>query len=267
MDENNRRTAKRRHYSTQCIDADIQIWPEAAVPTLYHNSEIFLDAVNQGFSDTNIFTGILFDEESSYEVYNSIIGLGKAEGRYFKQKLVPFGEYVPFEDQLRGLIDFFNLPNSVIRRGPYLPNALQATRSDGSRYIIAPFICYEVVYPDFVADNAKDAELLFTISNDAWFGKSAGPHQHFEMVRMRALENQKDLIRSTNTGISAIVNYRGEISLRAEQFIKTSVTGKVELRQGQTPFNRFGSTPIILLCILLCASSALIRMRTIQGER
>ena len=247
-------------------DADIQIWPEAAIPTLYHNSERFLDAVNQGFSNTNIFTGILFDEESSYEVYNSIIGLGKAEGRYFKQKLVPFGEYVPFEDQLRGLIDFFNLPNSVIRRGPYLPNALQATRTDDSHYIIAPFICYEVVYPDFVASNAKDAELLFTISNDAWFGKSAGPHQHFEMVRMRALENQKDIIRSTNTGISAIVNHRGEITVSAEQFIKTSVTGKVELRQGQTPFNRFGSTPILSLCILLCALSALVRIRTAQRE-
>jgi apolipoprotein N-acyltransferase len=243
---------------------DIQIWPEAAIPSLYHDSDHFLTEVDYQFRDTNIFTGVLYDEQQSFQVYNSVTGLGRADGTYFKQKLVPFGEYVPFEDQLRGLIDFFDLPNSVIRRGPYRPNILQAKSKNNHSFIVVPFICYEVVYPDFVTDNAKQAELMITISNDAWFGDSAGPYQHFEMARMRALENGKYLVRATNTGVSAIIDHRGRIQNIAEQFVRSSVTGTVQLRRGSTPFSHFGSIPTLLLCgLILCL--CLINQR--QGHR
>src|SRR5690606_3396032 len=117
--------------------------------------------------------------------HNSIAVVGTAhdDGVYHKQKLVPFGEYVPFQNLLRGLIPFFDLPMSSFTPGhPSQPN-LHALGHD-----IAPFICYEILYPDLVATRSVGADVLLTISNDAWFGTSAGPHQHFQMTRLRALE-------------------------------------------------------------------------------
>ena len=239
--------------SSQHWDKDIQIWPEAAIPSLLNNVRSFTDDIDEKAENTqtHIFSGVLYDNEDPYEVYNSIVGLGLAEGTYFKQKLVPFGEYVPFEDQLRGLIQFFDLPNSVIRRGPFRKDALSAKTRQGYDYIVAPFICYEVVYPDFVAKNSRDASLLLTISNDAWFGDSIGPLQHFEMVRMRALENQKYMLRATNTGVSGIINEEGQVLAVSEQFIETTLSGFVELREGVTPYAKTGSTPLLALCFLI----------------
>lgn len=240
-------------------DKDIQVWPEAAIPSVYSHVHPFTWDINNKARDTqtHIFSGVLYDNDEPYEVYNSIIGLGLGEGTYFKQKLVPFGEYVPLEKQLRGLIDFFNLPNSVIRAGPFHPQALSAKTKSGYEYSVAPFICYEVVYPDFVAKNTADSSLLLTISNDAWFGESNGPLQHFEMVRMRALENQKYMLRATNTGVSGIIDEQGQVLNISEQFVATSIHGFVELREGSTPFSRTGSLPIILICFFSFAIALL----------
>ena len=237
--------------------SDIQVWPEAAIPSLYHDIQFYIDDVQNRATNTqtNVISGVLYDNQEPFEIYNSIIGIGSASGVYFKQKLVPFGEYVPLEDYLRGVIAFFDLPNSIIRRGPYRSNAITAKTQTNHNYIVAPFICYEVVYPDFVAANSADADLLVTISNDAWFGRSIGPHQHLEMVRMRALENQKYFARSTNTGISAIINHHGKITLSSKQFVQDVITGTVELRTGQTPFTILGSYPIILFCFAICIFS------------
>lgn len=243
--------------------SDIQLWPEAAIPSLYHDMQLYIDDVQSRAeaSNTNVISGVLYDNQAPFEVYNSIIGMGSASGVYFKQKLVPFGEYVPLEDYLRGIIAFFDLPNSVIRRGPYRPNAISAKTLSDYSYTVAPFICYEVVYPDFVAANSAQADLLVTISNDAWFGNSIGPHQHLEMVRMRALENQKYFARSTNTGISAIIDHKGNITASGQQFVKDVVTGTVELRSGKTPFVILGSYPIILFCFAVCILSYLLKRR------
>jgi len=245
-------------------DKDIQIWPEAAIPSVYNSVRSFTDDIDRKAqsSQTNVFSGVLYDKVDSNEVYNSIIGIGTANGTYFKQKLVPFGEYVPFEEQLRGLINFFDLPNSVILRGPFRKKALSAQTKLGENYIVAPYICYEVVYPDFVASLAGDSELMLTISNDAWFGKSSGPLQHFEMVRMRALENQKYMLRSTNTGVSGIIDEKGKVLVVSEQFKETAIEGFVELRQGETPFSKFGSKPILaLISFILIITLVLSRNR------
>ena len=242
-------------------DADIQVWPEAAIPSLYHDVADYADEVDERArqQQTNIYSGVLYDDLASGAIYNGIIGLGLAEGLYFKQKLVPFGEYVPFEKQLRGLIEFFDLPNSVIQIGPYRPHALHGVNSEGLPYETAAFICYEVVYPDFVAANSRDAAFLLTISNDAWFGDSIGPLQHFQMARMRALENGKAMIRATNTGISAIIDARGQVRSKTEQFQQTTLAGELNLRRGTTPFSRFGSSPILIICALMMSIGVALR--------
>ena len=114
---------------------------------------------------------------------------------------------------------------------------------------MAPFICYEVVYPDLVARAAKQADLLVTISNDSWFGNSIGPLQHLQMAQMRALENGRYMIRGTNNGVSAIINHRGQIVAQTPQFISTTLLGEVQLMLGDTAVSSFGSKPVIIGCV------------------
>ena len=123
------------------------------------------------------------DADGDSRYFNSITAVGNGSGTYYKQKLVPFGEYVPLQEYLRGLIGFFDLPMSDFVRGPEHQEPLLV-----KGYRVAPYICYEVVYPEFVADLAAQSQLLLTISNDTWFGKSIGPHQHLQMAQMRGLE-------------------------------------------------------------------------------
>lgn len=235
---------------------DLQLWPEAAIPAVYSQMEFFIESLDRRGKEQSsaIITGVLSDEDYDH-IYNSVIGLGTAEGIYHKQRLVPFGEYVPLENYLRGMIEFFNLPSSIIQRGPYLPEQLSVSTRDNQRYTLSPFICYEVVYPDLVVKNAKQAGVLATISNDAWFGHSAGPLQHFQMARMRAMEHRKFMLRSTNTGLSGIINPFGKVTASAEQFIHTSISGTIYVSSGLTPYARSGSWPIIALCfsLLFCA--------------
>jgi apolipoprotein N-acyltransferase len=234
-----------REASEPLLGHDILVWPEAAVPDYYQRARGFLDplARRASASETTLITGIPSRSPDGERHFNSIVALGHGSGVYHKQRLVPFGEYVPLERLLRGLIAFFDLPMSAFSPGPAGQPPLQA-----GTYRVAPFICYEVVYPDLVARSARRADLLITISNDSWFGDSIGPLQHLQMARMRALENGRFLIRGTNNGVSAIIDHRGEIVSRTEQFVSATLVGEVEVMLGNTPFGSFGSTPIIAAC-------------------
>lgn len=227
---------------------DWVIWPEAAIPLLYHHALEPLKRLGAqaNATDTVFITGILYDQPDDYKFYNSIIALGQGAGIAYKMRLVPFGEYVPLEKYLRGTIEFFNLPTSNIHPGPAYTNGLQTPEGE-----IAPSICYEVVYPDLVAERALTAQFLLTISNDAWFGHSIGPVQHFQMAQMRALETGRYMIRSTNNGISGIIDPKGNVLAQGGRFTREVLTGEVHAARGSTPFMLFGSRPTVLFCLLL----------------
>jgi len=152
---------------------------------------------------------------------------------------------VPMERLLRGTIAFFDLPMSQFTAGPEDQGTLRVDATP-----VAPFICYEVVYPDFVRQQSRAADLLITISNDTWFGDSAGPWQHFQMARFRAAELGKDLIRSTNDGVSAIIDWRGKVIVSTPQFTQAVVSGNVQPRTGETPFAVSGSLPVWVFSLI-----------------
>jgi apolipoprotein N-acyltransferase len=129
---------------------------------------------------------------------------------------VPFGEYVPLERWLRGLIDFFDLPMSDFS---VAATAARAPCSAGN-HRVAPLICYEVAYAGLAATSARNAELMVTISNDTWFGRSIGPLQHLQIARMRALENGRYVLRGTNNGVSAIIDHRGPHRRSAQRAVR-----------------------------------------------
>ncbi|WP_299490869.1 apolipoprotein N-acyltransferase [uncultured Shewanella sp.] len=238
-------------------DADLIIWPEAAIPAPEYLVEDFLSNANRvaNLNNSAILTGIISQQGDDF--YNSLIVLGNHNKKtqmqadyqgngvneYKKHHLLPIGEFVPFEALLRPLAPFFNLPMSSFARGAYQQPNLTALG-----YHILPAICYEIAFPEQVRANfSNDTNLLLTISNDAWFGRSNGPLQHMEIAQMRAVELGRPLLRATNTGVTAIVNEKGVITKKLPQFETGVLTAKVPLLTGMTPFAHWGEWPILLL--------------------
>lgn len=242
--------------------ADLIVWPETAVPILKEHAEGYLKMM-AGFAeqrDAALITGVPVRQpnaDGELRYYNGLTTAGDASGTYLKQKLVPFGEYVPLQDLLRGLIAFFDLPMSDFARGEAGQPLLQAKGLQ-----IAPYICYEVVYPEFAAGLAAQSDLLLTVSNDAWFGRSIGPLQHLQMAQMRALEAGRWMIRATNNGITVLIDPYGDITEQIPQFEQAVLHGQVTAMQGLTPYLRWRSWPLIAVCGLLLGW-ALIRRRAV----
>ena len=224
---------------------DLIVWPESALPGYLDQFRAEINRLGEAAASqgTALITGVPTRDGTGR--FNSIVALGNGYGEYRKQKLVPFGEYVPLEHWLRGVIAFFDLPMSQFTAG----RANQPLLTAGD-IKVAPFICYEVVYPDFVRANMRDAALMVTISNDTWFGASTGPWQHFQMARFRAVELGRDLVRSTNDGVSALIQADGQILATTSQFIQSVVTGTLQPRSGQTPFAITGSLPIWVFALI-----------------
>ena len=246
----NAQLALYRDMTLRSQPADIVVWPETAVPVLKDQAQGYIDMMGSFAADRHaaLITGVpvrqVVHQQRRY--FNGITVTGEGDGTYLKQKLVPFGEYVPLQDMLRGLIEFFNLPMSDFARGPDDQPLLQA-----KGYQIAPYICYEVVYPEFAAGLAARSDLLLTISNDTWFGTSIGPLQHLQMAQMRALEAGRWMIRATNNGVTALIDPFGKITTQIPQFQQAILYGEVVPMQQLTPYLQWRSWPLAIVCLLL----------------
>lgn len=237
-------------------DADIIIWPEAAVPAFEFEIASFLSNLDSAaaMNDSAVITGIVNQSEDK-KFYNSILTLGnKAQPgyrydmneRYHKHHLLPFGEFVPFESILRPLAPFFNLPMSSFSRGEFIQPNIEANGKQ-----MAPALCYEIIFNEQVRQNIDDdTDFILTLSNDAWFGRSIGPLQHMEIARMRALEFGKPVIRSTNNGVTAITDHMGRVIAEIPQFETGVLRAQVISTEGQTPFHFWGSWPLYLWVVL-----------------
>jgi apolipoprotein N-acyltransferase len=232
---------------------DLVIWPEAAIPMFYHEAVPYLETIqDKSLTAHSAFvTGIPYidpDEATrSLTFHNSIIAMGEGSGIYHKQRLVPFGEYIPFEGLLRGVIPFFDMPMSSFTEGHADQQPLRV-----QNLWLGPMICYEIAYPELVRHIAARSDILTTISNDGWFGGSIGPHQHFQMVRMRAMETGREVIRATNNGISAIIKADGQVQDIAPQFQRLVLRATAHARTGLTPYVVMGNWPLLgLLAVLL----------------
>ena len=197
--------------------------------------------------------------------YNAVQLYGTSAGEYHKRKLVPFGEYVPFEQQLRGLISFFDMPMSSFSKGDYDQPHLTI---DGHQVALA--ICYEIIFPAMVAQQVAGSDYLVTLSNDAWFGDSHGPQQHLEIARIRALEYGIPIIRGTNDGISAIIDAEGNLIKTLGKGIAGTIQHDLQLQTGMTLFRQIGpSWALVILFLPFVIGLILNRsaIQNIQGTR
>jgi len=225
--------------------SDLVIWPEAAIPIYYQHANDFLDQMDLLASQyqSALLTGIPSRDTYSNNSHNSIVAAGNASGVYHKQNLVPFGEYIPFGDLLGNVLAFFKLPLSTMQAGNTQQAPLKIQQFESK-----PLICYEIVYPGLAAKAAAVSDVLITVSNDSWFGGSIGPLQHLQMAQMRALENGRYVLRSTGSGVSAIINAKGLITNRSEQFEQTVLNGEFRLMKQNTPWTLYGYWLTPLLC-------------------
>ena len=247
-------------------DADVIVWPESAVPALENEMQEFLANVDSAMREhkTGFLTGIQYLDMSERRFYNGVIGMGQIDNdglqsyqyahgnRYYKQHLVPIGEFVPFGDLLRPIAPFFNLPMSSFSRGaPEQENILVR----GHRFATA--ICYEMAFSEELRRNVHaDTDYLLTVSNDTWFGTSHGPWQHMDITRMRAIEFGKPVIRTTNSGVTLAIDAHGQPIKMLPQFEQQVLRVDVASASGQTPYNRFGSWPLITWVLLALGIAA-----------
>jgi len=230
------------------LDHDLIIWPEAAIPAFYDQIEDFIEQLLTLTRQNNnyLITGLPVRDLASGKYYNSIVMLDHGVSYYHKQHLVPFGEYLPFDSVLRPVLDQLGIPMSDFSPGENTAPLLYT-----KDYAIGVSICYEDTFGNEVIEALPAAALLVNVSNDAWFGDSAAPHQHMQMARMRALETGRFLLRATNTGITAIINEKGKILQQSPQFVAAALSGHAGLFNGMTPYARFGNYPIVFVCLLI----------------
>lgn len=229
---------------------DLIIWPETALPFPVASDPVLpssvAGAVPRGGS---LVTGAIrtSGEAGPSQYWNSLIAineLGRIVAAYDKAHLVPFGEYmpfrsfVPFKKLTEGTVDFSSGSGPQSLDLPGLPP-------------FSPLICYEAIFPGDVTDGSGRPKWLLNVSNDAWFGRSTGPYQHFAMARLRAVEEGVPLVRAANTGISGVIDAYGRVTARLELnetgVIDTSLPAALAR---PTPFARVGNGNVAALILI-----------------
>ncbi len=240
----------------------IIIWSEASITDYEINQQPFLYYLDKlaRRHDSEIAVGIIDYrfKESKYQedadVFNTLLVLGEKSpyqypttNRYQKHHLVPFGEFTPLSSLLKPIANILDIPMSTMQPG----NSNQPPlKIKGFKFTTA--ICYEVILSDLIWKNfTADTDFLLTVSNDAWFGNSIGPKQHLQMAQARALEFGRPLIRSTNTGITAIIDHHGKIIKQLPQFERAVLTQSLSPTTGLTPYAMWGNKLHIIIMLFM----------------
>jgi apolipoprotein N-acyltransferase len=237
--------------------AEVVLWPESSTPFYFEEDRAGADQVRSLARQAKVPILIGSDQIERGLLpayYNSafLVGAdGSTAGVYRKMHLVPFGEYVPLKRVL-----FFASP--LVEAVSDFSAGASAVLLPVNGHLVSTAICYEIVYPDLVRRFVSSgSELLTTITNDAWFGATSAPYQHFAQASMRAIENGRYLVRSANTGISGIVDPYGRVLAESAIFEPAVIVGEVRFLRTSTVYTLTGDvfayvcTVVTLLALLL----------------
>jgi apolipoprotein N-acyltransferase len=193
------------------------IWPESAFPFFLTREPDALAQIAALLPEnTVLITGAVRAPESTPpgarvdRAYNSVYVIdhaGSILGAYDKVHLVPFGEYLPFQ----ALLESLGLMQLTKVRGGFIPGDRHRTMMVPGAPRMLPLVCYDIIFPSDVVPHGERPGWMLNLTNDGWFGRSAGPYQHFEQARVRAIEEGLPLVRAANTGISAVVDPLGRV--------------------------------------------------------
>lgn len=228
-------------------DSKVVVWPESAVPAYLSDVyDAFLQPLSQSAKahQTDLIVSVPSYGNAEGEKYNSVITLGKSEGLYRKVHLLPFGEYMPWQPVSGWILEHFNL-----RLSHFTPGRPDQPLLSAGGYPFITSICYEDGFAENALRGLSKSAFLVNVTNDAWFGNSIEPHQHLQIARMRALEAGRYMLRSTNTGVTAIVSADGRIQSQAPLFTATALTGMIQPMTGITPYAQIGDKPIVMFIL------------------
>jgi apolipoprotein N-acyltransferase len=237
--------------------ATFVIWPESSTPFMFEEDPGGAEALRALAREVQV--PILFGSDQVdrrgdvIRLYNAAFLLtpqGETGAVYRKIHLVPFGEYIPFKEWL-----YFVSP-LVERLAEFAPGT-SAVMLPVGEHAVNTAICYEVVYPSLIREAVlAGSQLLTTITNDAWYGYSSAPYQHFELASMRAIEQGRYLARSANTGISGIVDPYGRVLTRSAIFEQVGLVGEARVLSGHTIYAQIGDA-VAYAAIALTAAALL----------
>lgn len=229
------------------LGRDIIFWPEGAVPLPLPYAKKFVDHVSHIAKQHHSTIVFGVPVENKFNYYNAIVSTDTPTSIYYKRHLVPFGEYVPLANLLRGLIGFFDLPMSNFIAGNKDQTLLTANHIG-----FGSFVCYEIAYTQLLHHTLKqNPAFLVTLSNDAWFGESWAPYQHAQIAQVAAILSGRYLVLNANSGLTAIYDTKGQLIDALPLFVRDSLEGTIYTANGQTPWSRLGDAPIIALLALL----------------
>ena len=247
--------------------ASLVIWPESSTPFMYEQDSDGQAAIQRTVRDLGVsllFGSDQFEPGTPPRYFNAAFLVGP-DGRtaavYRKMHLVPFGEFVPLKRLL-----FFVAP-IVESVSDFSPGEEPVVMPVGANRL-STAICYEVVYPDLIAAFVgRGSQLLTTITNDAWYGHTSAPYQHFWMATLRAVEQGRYLARSANTGISGIVDPYGRVITMSRIFERTVVTGQVRYLDHRTVYARTGDAFAWACCLVTLVAWFAARPRRARASR
>ena len=246
-------------FSQQAPKPDLIIWPETSLPIAYNFATDLIRQIKDATHGVPVLVGALRSQDD--KIFNSLILIDPqkdAKVIYDKYHLVPFGEYLPFEDFLSkiGLGFSSDLFGTGFQHGsgPKIVNLPNVGK-------ILPLICYEAVFPQDVSAMPERADVIVQVTNDAWFGKFSGPYQHLAQAQMRSIEQGLPLVRVANTGVSGLIDPNGRVVKKLE--LDEAGYIDVALPDGDlsTLYSRFGHWAIFVLFICLGIANFISRIR------
>lgn len=218
--------------------AQVVIWPESTVPLSFSSTEFYRQSIEDLSRRTGadvILGSVAEDPENPHRIWNTafLTSGGRTAGHYDKIHLVPFGEYVP----LKKMLFFAEKLVHAVGEFTFGTNDRPLT----GRFSYGPAICYEVVFPQITRTQVRNgADVLVTITNDAWYDGTSAPRQHLNQARLRAIEDDRYLLRAATTGISAFVDPAGRIVEEIPMNRQGIIYAKFQPRRSMTPYVRFG---------------------------
>lgn len=233
------------------------IWSESSIPYVLNQSPQLLQYIEAAVPENGVVIsgGLRIKEDNKPEeidIYNSVFVLNKTgiNTYYDKHHLVPFGEYVPLH-QFLSFLFLDKIVDEITGGGKGFSEGKAAQTLTLEDFSFSPLVCYEVIFSDKVIDKNNLPDVFINLTNDAWFGNSSGPFQHFDMARMRAIEYGIPLIRVANNGITAFVDPFGRIikSLPRNQMAVADIT--LIKNQNSTIYTAFGNLPTAFLIAIL----------------
>jgi apolipoprotein N-acyltransferase len=254
-------TLQRYEQMARATRARLVVMPETALPLFWQEVPAdFLDRISAyaRANQADVLIGVP-ELAGRQSYFNSVISVGASPVQaYRKSHLVPFGEFIPLRPVLAPIVQTLAIPLTDFSRGDIAQRPLAVA---GQK--VAVNICYEDAFGEEIIRQLPEATILVNVSNVAWFGDSLAPMQHLQIAQMRALETGRHMLRATNTGMTAVVDPRGEVLNVAPTFQTASVETTISGHAGSTPYVRIGNAGALGASAALIAIAFFPRRRTI----